>query len=285
MAKSIRRVLISLAGLALVLGGVAGQAPEVAADAEIGHVAAVTGRAYRVLPTGERRMLVCGESLMPGDALVTGEWGSVAVSVGDVYAQVRRSTGIRVGMAPAEVPEFQVIGGGLRVLDTREDRETPVRIVTEFAVVSGAADDTEVFVQEHENISLCAGTGALSANVRGGEVQSVAAGQCSYMKEGDKTLVDAERPSEVIGLDAQVTCARDLIVGAAMMRLMPTDVAAPPPPTVMPTAVAPMENPNPCSDPSQCFGRSPRSASPEPGPDTALPVQQQLTSPETNRRG
>jgi len=287
MAKLIRRSWIPLVAMALLCGGLVSQPQEAIAEAatngEIGHVAAVTGRAYRILPSGERRMLVCGESLKPGDALVTGEWGSVAVSIGDVYAQVSDMTGIRVGMAPGDVPEFQVIGGGLRVLDTRDDRETPVRIVTEFAVVSGAADDTEVFVREHKNISLCAGTGALSANVRGAGVQSVAAGQCSFMKKGDKNLADAERPEELIGLDAEVSCERDLIIGAASMRLLPTDVAAPPPPIVMPAALAPIVNPNPCSNPSSCYGVKAQSApTPPPPPSRSIRAIDRPESPETN---
>jgi len=218
---------------------------------EVGHVAAVTGRAYRILPSGERMMLRCGEALAQGDALVAGEWGTVSISLGDVYGQVSPLTDIRVGMAEDGTPEFRVIGGSLRVLDTRTDTSSPLRIVTEFAVATGAADDTEVFVVEHKNISFCAGAGDLIAHVIGGPTQVIAAGQCASMKRGDAMLAIAERPASIQLADAS-TCDMGTIIGSVDEHLLPTDVAAPPPPISRPLPRPDVPGVNPCHDPAGC---------------------------------
>ncbi len=240
-------------GLSCLLGSVGMTSAQAEEGFEkVGHVAAITGRAYRILPSGERILLKCGESLAQDDALIAGEWGTVSISLGDVYGQVSSLTDVRVGRAEDGTPEFRVVGGSLRVLDTREDTSSPLRIVTQFAVATGAADDTEVFVVEHKQISFCAGAGELVANVVGGPTQLIAAGQCASMKRGDAMLAIAERPSS-IQLAEATTCSMGTIIGSVDEHLSPTDVAAPPLPMPTPLAGIKMRGVNPCEDPANCF--------------------------------
>jgi len=221
-------------------------------EASSGEVTSIEGRVYRILPDGTRQMLACGRSVGAGDPMVAGEWGHVAISSGEVYAQIQNLSDFRVQQSDDGAVQFRLIGGGLRILDAREDRTSPVRIVTEFAVAAGNAQDVEVFVEEGKRLTLCADLGDLEVSVRGGAAQLIQAGQCAMLQKREKALRITMRTQPVIALDAEAICSTDTIIGRADARFLPSDVAGPPPPRSFPNVVIGGRTPDRCDDPGRC---------------------------------
>lgn len=247
---------------ALVLGmifGVEGFAGIGLAGTEassLGEVTSIQGRVYRILPDGSRQMLACGRSVGAGDPMIAGEWGHVAISTGEVYAQIQNLSDFRVQRGDDGSVQFRLIGGGLRILDAREDRTGSVRIVTEFAEAVGSAQDVEVFVEEGKRLVMCAEIGDLEVSVRGGAAQRIETGQCATLQKRDKALQITKRSQPVIALDEQAICSTGTIIGSADTRFLPSDVAAPPPPRSFPNVVVGGRNPNRCDDPGRCEAKA-----------------------------
>jgi len=221
-----------------------------------GEVTSIEGRVYRILPDGSRQMLACGRSVGAGDPMVAGEWGHVAISTGEVYAQIQNLSDFRVQRSKDGAVQFRLIGGGLRILDAREDRTSPVQIVTEFAVAGGSAQDMEVFVEEGKRLTLCADVGDLELSVREGAPQRIEAGQCATVEKREKAVKITKRTNPVIALDTEAICSTGTIIGSADTRFLPSDVAAPPPPRSFPNVEIGGRNPNRCDDPGRCEAKA-----------------------------
>jgi hypothetical protein len=248
LTSAFREVVGSVALAGLLGAFCAGGA--LASPAAVGQVVAVSGAVQAAAPGEEPRTLACNDWLYEGETLMTSGGARVGILSQDVYAQLDTSTRLLTVIREG-VPEFRVVSGAVRIVDTRIASEGRRYVIgTTRGYASGLGGDIEVWAVPSP------GEGHWRVCNREAPLRiSVAASALG--EEGDCALLTADgfspaesAPAPTIGLAGEAVCPTEF--GDVAARFTPTDVAAPPFglldfPDVMPGPASPRD---PCDDPA-----------------------------------
>lgn len=197
------------------------------AATSFGRVLSVEGTARATAPDGAERALAVGGAVEPGDRVVTGADGRVAVSLEDAFVKLEPDSAMRFARGPEGASDLDLERGRARVLDLRDgEGGAPIRIATPAAVGTVRGGDTEAYVLDEKAgryAMLCDWAAPLTVR-RGGEVLTSAPPDCIVAKP-DEPLYAA--PAHGDRLAVPVVASGPLY--GPISDLFPPPVSAPPP--------------------------------------------------------